>query len=658
MVELQLPKLIAWVRFPSPAPITCYLQHKVFRMTKALKNTSIVIIVFILFLIVALGALVTLVSPNKFKPLIEAQTFKISGRQLIIDGNLSWSVFPYLGMKMGHAQLSNPPQFKNKNFAEINHATIGVKLMPLLHSAIEFSEITLSGVKFNLIKNADGATNWSNLQKTSVPTASSPAPAPAKKIYSVQIPVLDITDSMVSFDNLQKGQTAQLNHFEFHAKDISTDSPFAITSAFDYAAKNPDVTGHAKLSAKISTDMARALYIIKDIKLSLVTQQKNSKDCTIDISADATADMGQQTLSLTQFIAHIDNLILKGNVNITQLSDSPRAQGHLSAPGFDLKALLQSLGKDNPNLQAAKNVSADFDFATVPAQTSTLENLSINGKIKIAELQAAKLKISNVDIATTMQKGILQITSLTATLYQGNLQSQASVNLLASDTPISFQSKLTNVQAEPLLTDLESQGSKLKVKGMGNIDMKGTTSGLASTNILSNLNGTSTFSFQNGVLEGINLGYLIDSANAFIKGQPAPSKGENVTNFGNLTGTAVIQNGVVTNNDLALISPRFDTKGKGTINLVNQQINYSLELRPKVPGQSTDDKNALNINNLTIPVSVSGDLNNPSINLDMKALGKFIANQQLQKVKDKIGDQIKDKIPGKAGELLKNFLGR
>jgi hypothetical protein len=77
-----------------------------------------------------------------------------------------------------------------------------------------------------------------------------------------------------------------------------------------------------------------------------------------------------------------------------------------------------------------------------------------------------------------------------------------------------------------------------------------------------------------------------------------------------------------------------------------------------VPGQSTDDKNALNINNLTIPVNVSGDLNNPSINLDMKALGKFIASQQLQKVKDKIGAQIKDKIPGKAGELLKNFLGR
>jgi AsmA protein len=153
------------------------------------------------------------------------------------------------------------------------------------------------------------------------------------------------------------------------------------------------------------------------------------------------------------------------------------------------------------------------------------------------------------------------------------------------------------------------------------------------------------------------VGYYIDIANAFIHGQSPPSKGENVTNFGNLTGTAVIKNGVATNNDLALISPRFDSKGSGSLNLVNQQINYTLQIQPKIPGQGSND-GSLNINSMTLPVSVGGTLSNPSISLDVKALAGFVAKQHLQKVKDKIQDQIKGKLPGKAGDLIGNFLGR
>ncbi len=623
-------------------------------MTKILKNTISAIAIFIFLLVLAFGLLVTLVSPNKIKPLIVAQVAKYSGRQLTMDGDLSWTIFPYLGVKIGHAQLNNPDSFKTKQFIEIDHATIGVKMLPLLHSAIEFSEITLAGVKINLVKNADGSTNWSRVEQQSKQELANPTtPSAAKKpAYSLQIPVFDIDDGVVTYTDLQNHSNAKLTNFEFLAKDITLDKPFTFSSSFDVTSKNPDAAGKAKISGKISTDLEKDLYTLKDFSFTL-NSKLNKKDVTFDLSADASVDLAKQTLAFTHLTSHLANLTLQGNVNVTQLFGATQAQGHLEAPAFDLKNLLQAVGKDNPNLQTAKNVTGAFDFSTaLTGKTSLLQALQANGKINVAELQAAKLRSTNVVAATNMQNGVLQLSSLTATLYRGSAQAAGKVNLLTSDTPISFQAKLTDIQAEPLLADLDSQGSKIKVKGVGNIDVQATTSGLDSNNIVKNLNGTSTFSFQNGVLDGINVGYYIDTANNFIHGQSPPAKGEEVTNFGNLTGTAVIKGGVVTNNDLSLVSPRFDSKGQGTLNLVSQQINYNLQVKPKIPGQDGG------INGMTIPISVTGSLNNPSITLDVKALAQYVAKQKLDTVKDKLKDQIKGKLPGKAGDILGNFLGR
>lgn len=630
-------------------------------MAKIFKFTSIVLALVLLLVLLAVGALITFVSPNYLKPVIATQVTKFtSGRQLTMDGDLSWTFYPVLAVKMNHATLSNPAQFNEKIFAEMDHATIGVKLMPLFHGTIEFTGITLSGLKLNLIKNADGTTNWQDLlesKRSSNTVANNAVNTDRRSAYVIQIPAVDINDAKVSWTNLQAKQSAVVNKFEFHAKEISANQSFPISSAFNFTAQNPTAVGSVTLSGNMSFDTAKQTYLLNDLVLAVTTKQ-NNKDLSVNISGDLSADMAQQILSLSKFSSRIANLTLNGKVNVTNLSTNPLITGHLEAPAFDLKALLQSLGQDSAELQSAKNVTANFDFSTKQAATG-ISAINLQGKINIPELQAAKLKATNVNINANMKDGIADFTSITATLYQGTLQSQAKINLTTATPQISFQSKLANVQAEPLLSDLDSQGSKLKVKGAGNIDIQATTSGANADAITRNLAGKSTFSFQNGVLDGINLGYLIDSASAFLKGQAAPAQGQNVTNFGNLTGTAVISNGVVTNNDLSVISPRFDTSGKGTINLVTRQINYGLEIKPKVPGEGSGP---LNINDMTLPVNVTGSLNNPNIKLDVGVLAQYIAKQKIKQVQDKvsskIADQIKNKVPGQAGALLQNLLGR
>jgi AsmA protein len=287
--------------------------------------------------------------------------------------------------------------------------------------------------------------------------------------------------------------------------------------------------------------------------------------------------------------------------------------------------------------------------------------MNVQGQVKIEQLQAAKLKVSNVNIQTHLDNGVLEFLPITAALYQGDIQSQAKINFTSAVPKISLDAKLTNLQAEPLLQDLSGDSSKLKLKGAATIDLQITTSGLATQAILKNLNGNGRFSFKNGVLEGIDLAYLVDSAYALVQKQAATTQNTNSTEFGDLNGSAVITNGVVNNNDLYLNSPRFETKGQGSIDLVNQQINYLLQTVSKDAAKNKG-KNILNIYNLTIPIRVSGNLKNPSIELDSADLLKQVAKQQVEHVQDKlqekVKEQLKDKIPGDAGALLQNLLSQ
>ena len=64
--------------------------------------------------------------------------------------------------------------------------------------------------------------------------------------------------------------------------------------------------------------------------------------------------------------------------------------------------------------------------------------------------------------------------------------------------------------------------------------------------------------------------------------------GAEETRFTDLTGTALIKQGVLTNNNLQLLSPRFQAKGEGKVNLVKEKLNYTVSIaRPeKADGQS------------------------------------------------------------------------
>jgi len=620
-------------------------------MAKFLKYLGIFAGVVVLILVLIFVALVMFVNPNRFKPVIIQQVNVSTGRELMIDGDLSWTIYPSIGIKVGHASLSNPKGFNQPIFLEISCANVSVSLLPLLDKRIESKGMTLNGLKLNLIKSADGNNNWS-FPETKNPTSTSTTKTESMQTaMGIVISALDIDDAQISYTDEAKKQTIEVNHFDLHAKQINLTQPFPITSTFDFNSNQPNIQGSITFNSQIAFNLNKQIFSLRDVDITAKTQQGDKK-VSVEIWGDLIADLNEQTLQWSNFKAQMANLNLTGKVNVNHLTTDPQATGHLYAKPFDLKEFLKSLGSENANLQTANNATASIDF------DASAKSMNVNGDLKIDDLKAANLSLTNMASKLQYSDGVLNLNPITADLYQGKLNGNVKINL---NTPVPFiaiQGTLKDVQSEPLLKDLSEKEQKIKVIGAANVDLNITTSGNGGDEIIKNLNGTSKVSFNNGVLEGVDIGYYIDAAYSLITQQTkGTSTNSDKTSFGNLTATVLIQNGVMTNNDLLLSSPRFDTTGKGVINLVNKTINYSLRAAVKQTNVST----VKSLSGTTIPILISGNLNDPSIRMDTAEILKNIAQAQVEKhkeaIKEKVEEKLKDKIPEQATELLKNLIG-
>lgn len=124
-----------------------------------MKKLLLFITIPIALIVVALIALVVLVNPNQFKPLIVEQAQKHTGLELIIDGDISWQFFPSIGFELGKTELRNPEGFTNQNMFKVDTVGIDVSVMPLLNQQLEIGNITLDGAEFSLETLKDGRQN-------------------------------------------------------------------------------------------------------------------------------------------------------------------------------------------------------------------------------------------------------------------------------------------------------------------------------------------------------------------------------------------------------------------------------------------------------------------------------------------------------------------
>ena len=170
-------------------------------MGKLLKITSGLVLLIVVAAIVASRV----IDPNDYREQIQTVVKEKTGRDLAINGDLSVSLFPWIGISLNDVSLSNAVGFKAAPFAKIQAADVKVKLLPLLSEQVEVSTIVLKGLSLNLEKNQAGKTNWDDLMHPSTePDATQGKPTEQSSTLAmgaIAIGSLQIVDANIIWDD-------------------------------------------------------------------------------------------------------------------------------------------------------------------------------------------------------------------------------------------------------------------------------------------------------------------------------------------------------------------------------------------------------------------------------------------------------------------------
>jgi AsmA protein len=173
------------------------------------------------------------------------------------------------------------------------------------------------------------------------------------------------------------------------------------------------------------------------------------------------------------------------------------------------------------------------------------------------------------------------------------------------------------------------------LRGTLDTDLQLQAHGNSQAELQSSLTGQLKFLCKDGAILGFGLQSIIDKSKAILKGGDATASNEGQeTPFLVLGGSAAIAKGLLSNDDLQLKTNKVQATGKGTANLLNEQLNYKLTvLLPKDSAASAEEDL---LHDTPIVIDVGGTLSKPTYMLDVKALVSGKAKQKVEAIVEKL----------------------
>ncbi len=322
-------------------------------MGKIFKIAASLLAAFILLLVVAAIALPLLIDPNDFRDEISSLVEEQTGRKLQIDGELGFSVFPWLGMELGAMELSNAPGFGTGAFAGIERADLKIKLLPLLRKRVEIKTVVLHGLNVNLARDKSGKTNWDDLV-SSQPEETPPEPAEEKSsatLDNLEISGVEIRNARLSWDDQQNGVRYAVRNLNLETGALLPGQPFPLELEMDAEANQPALNAHLKFTSHITFDPERENYLLDTPRIMLNAKGGIIPGGDIDLTFDASsisANLKQQLAQLKGLNLYAAGARLTGQAEINQLLDKQSIDGAIKLVLEKPEQLQQFLGQEPP----------------------------------------------------------------------------------------------------------------------------------------------------------------------------------------------------------------------------------------------------------------------------------------------------------------------
>ena len=431
----------------------------------------------------------------------------------------------------------------------------------------------------------------------------------------------------------------------------------------DIDAKSGDLSMQGKLGTPVTLNLDASQVLLPGIAGDVTVSGPNIPNKTLRaaVKGGARADWAKQNAN-AELAAKLDESNIQAKLAVANWSKP--------AINFDVVADRLNVDRYLPPKPAAKPPAGGTPApsgggagaAEKPIDLTPLKTLNANGSVKIGALQVQNIKADNVNVGLKAAGGRLDVSPISASLYQGTLAGTAAVN--ANNNNYAAKQQLTGISVGPLLRDAANRDI---LEGRGNVALDVITTGQTPTALKKALNGTASVALKDGSLKGVDVAGLLRQARAILGSKSAieqQAKGGQKTDFTELTGSFVIKNGVAHNEDLQAKSPLVRLAGAGDINIGEGTMDYTAKASLVATSTGQGGKESADVRGVTAPVRITGPFDNLKYSVDVAALATDAA-------KDALARELERRLgggqAGKAGDkpsggstrdLLRGILGR
>lgn len=163
-------------------------------------------------------------------------------RTLRIDGELSFSFWPVLGVRLGRVSLSE--RGSDQIFATLESARVSVRALPLLARQVVIDAIELSGVHAALLRRKDGTLNIDDLLAKNAGTA-----------VKLDLAGLRIVDSRLSWRDELSGGDVALTSINLSTGHLANAAQGKLELGAKLVGSNPNVDSAIQLNAMYDYDI-------------------------------------------------------------------------------------------------------------------------------------------------------------------------------------------------------------------------------------------------------------------------------------------------------------------------------------------------------------------------------------------------------------------
>jgi len=350
---------------------------------KKLKLVLKILGVVVVLLLLALAAVVFTFDPNNYKEAITAQVEKQTGRDFSIDGDISLSVFPWVGVQVEDVELANAEGFSDQPFARIAQLDVKVMLLPLLRKELQVDRVRLHGLFASLEVDKDGNNNWSDLAAREQDEAPAPKEPEQPVQAGEQAPVLaalaingiELVDATVSWTDAQNDIRSSLSDFDLTTDAIRFNQPVAMQMNMQVKHNEPDLEALIMLTTNLTFNEAFTNIQLDALLLEVGVNAPDfaAEQLDIVLNSDINIDIDQELATLSDTRVTVLDAVLHAVLDVNGLLSEPVVSGTVHTDSVNGRVLLDRLGVDLPPMANDKSLTKLAYASRVKADAKQVE---------------------------------------------------------------------------------------------------------------------------------------------------------------------------------------------------------------------------------------------------------------------------------------------